>query len=83
MENKRMGLFTVAIMNSAVGVFILGVCCLFSDNWDPTVQTTALLIFGTAIGLAVVEFLCWLFHIPEWTIRAIRWIHKKSDPKKR
>lgn len=33
------------------------------------------------VVLGIIEFICWLLHIPEWIGRGLSWIHEKTEPK--
>ena len=48
---------------------------------DVIKQHFAAVAIGAFFGLYIFEFLCWLFHIPEWIHKGIRHIHNNTKPK--
>ena len=76
-------------LNALGGVILLFLFCAVTHDWDPPSRTTVIIIGGTFAVLSIVEFLCWLFHIPEWIqkgltwiCKSLMWIHDKTEPKK-
>lgn len=68
----------VLIVNLFVSAWILFV--LFTQPPDDSLTPLYVGIIAFAV-LSVVEFLCWLFHVPAWIHKGLTWIHDKTEPK--
>ena len=69
------------LLNFVGGVLAMVAYCEFVGEWDQPARTVLLVIVGTFVVLFIVEFLCWLFHIPAWIHKGLTWIHDKTEPK--
>ena len=69
----------IAIVNMMVSVGII----LFVVFTQPPDDSLAPCYVGVIsfVVLGIIEFICWLLHIPEWIGRALSWIHEKTEPK--
>lgn len=74
-------------LNALGGVILLFLFCALTHDWDLSNRTIGMIIGGTFAVLSTVEFLCWLFHIPEWIrkgltwiCKGLTWIRQKTDP---
>lgn len=68
-------IFIAIVTNLVLSAMALFAYCLIAQPPDDS-MTPLIVMMGTFVGLAVVEFLGWLFHIPEW----LRWFREKTDP---
>lgn len=69
------------ILNFSGGVLAIMAYCVLVGEWDQNARTVFLVIGGTFVMLCVVEFLCWMFHIPAWICKGLTWIRDKTEPK--
>lgn len=77
-DGTAIALFDVA--GSLIGSLIICVCF----DLDMTDATPFVPIAGILFAsLLIIEFLCWLFHIPGWIGKGIDYIYNKTDPKGR
>lgn len=63
------------VMNLILSAMVLFFYVLIAQPPDDS-MTPLIVMLATFAGLTVVEFLGWLFHIPEW----LRWFREKTDP---
>lgn len=68
------------IVNLVVSVWILFLFVLFTQPPDDSMTPLYVGIIAF-VALDVGEILCWLFHIPKWICKGLRWIHDKTEPK--
>ena len=71
-------IITITIVNVMVSA---GIILFFVIFMQPPDDSLAPLYVGVIsfIVLGVIEFLCWLLHIPAWIGRGLSWIHEKTD----
>lgn len=82
MDEINWGMMPVyLLLNFVGGVLTMGSYCVFVGEWDQPARTVLLVIGGTFVVLCIVEFLCWLFHIPAWIDKGLTWIRNKTEPK--
>lgn len=82
MDEINWGMMPVyLLLNFVGGVLAMVAYCEFVGEWDQPARTVLLVIVGTFVVLFIVEFLCWLFHIPAWIYKGLTWIHDKTEPK--
>ena len=82
MDEINWGMMPVyLLLNFVGGVLAMVAYCEFVGEWDQPARTVLLVIVGTFVMLFIVEFLCWLFHIPAWIHKGLTWIHVKTEPK--
>ena len=67
----------VNMMLSLIFMFIFGIVTN-SPNDSLTPIIASVIAF---VVLSVVEFLCWLFHIPKWVVKGLTWIRQETEPR--
>lgn len=81
MDEIELGLCGIyGMLNVYAGGLLIFLYCAVTNNWDVPGKTIGLIVGGTFAVLSIVEFLCWLFHIPEWIGKGILCIREKTDP---
>ena len=67
----------VNMMLSLIFMFIFGIVTNPpNDSLTPIIASVIAFVV-----LSVVEFLCWLFHIPEWVVKGLTWIRQETEPR--
>ena len=69
----------VLIVDFFVSASILSLFVIFAQPPDHSMMPLYVGIIAFVV-LVVVEFLCWLFHIPAWIRKGLTWIRQKTDP---
>lgn len=70
----------IAIINMILSIIFMFIFGIVTNSPDDSLTPIIASVIAFVV-LSVVEFLCWLFHIPEWVVKGLTWIRQETEPR--
>ena len=70
----------IAIVNMILSLVFMGIFVIVTNQPNDSLAPIIVSVIAFVV-LSIVEFLCWLFHIPEWVVKGLTWIRQETEPR--